>query len=293
MIEFKTIRDGFMIMMKFGVRHAFNRYKDLMMVKEEDKRKTRLYNKLKPQGIIIKNIGGSQMQLDMNDYGIHRDLFLDGIREPSATEHLIKILDKNDIVLEIGANIGYYVLLESRLCKKVYAVEPILKNINNLKTNIGLNQRQNVEVFQMAMSDSKGKKAMYISSRSNLHSFRTINNPIKKIFIDVDTVDNFLKNKESPTFVRMDVEGYELNVLNGMMKTLKKIDRMFIEVHADIMKLEETQKFISILRDERFRPELIIKYDKPGLSRILPNDYINKVYVGDKGVYEIFFKKYL
>ncbi|MBU2541587.1 MAG: FkbM family methyltransferase [Candidatus Omnitrophica bacterium] len=292
MLEISTIKDAIFILKRFGIRHAFGRFEDLVLIKKEERRKNKLYKKLKPQGRLRKNILGNTMQLDMNDFGIHRDLFLDGIREPQATQHLMQLLGKDDIVLEVGANIGYYVLIESRLCKKIYAVEPITENINNLKINIELNQCRNVAVFQTAFGAERTKKTMYISKKSNWHSFYPKKNIIKKLSVEMDSVDNFLKDKEKPTFLRMDVEGYELNILKGMQETLKNIKRLFIEVHADILALEETQELIEILRKNSFRPELIIKYDRPKFSKILPNDYINKIYDGDKGGYEIFFSKF-
>jgi len=291
MMNFRIIRDGISIMQKFGLRHAFKRYRDLRLINKEDRKRSNLYDKVKPHGLVIKDILGNKMQLDMNDYGIHRDLFLDGIREPIATKHLKNVLSEEDVVLDIGANIGYYVLIESDLCKKVYAVEPVQRNIKYLKKNIELNRKENVEVYEIALGDVKGRKPMNISPRSNLHSFYPIDDVLKKEYIKMDTVDNFLKHKESPTFMRMDVEGYEIYILRGARKTLKKIQRVFIEIHSHIMTDEETKEVIDILKEEGFCPEKIIKYDKPGLSRILSNDYMNKIYQGDKGVYEVFWNK--
>jgi FkbM family methyltransferase len=290
-IEYQLIKDGLMIAKRFGIKHAIRRAKDLVSVKKEERRRTKLYNEIKPTGKIIKEVIGSKMRLDMNDQGIHRDLFLDGIREPVATKHLTTIMTKNDVVLDIGANIGYYALLEAKLCKKVYAVEPVPSNIVVLKDNINLNNYKNVEVFSLAFGKTRGTEKMYLSPKSNLHSFYRIKDVAGEATINVDTVDNFLKDKENPTIARMDVEGYELNILCGMKETLKKINRLFIEIHSDIMSSEDTKRLIEILNSEGFASDMIIKYDRPGLSRILPDDYIDKIYKGDKGSYEVFFRK--
>jgi len=292
MFELKTIKNGILIAKQFGIRHAARRFFDLMAVNKENRRKNKLYDQLKSSGAVVKNVMGNKMQLNMEDYGVHRDLFLDGIREPVATNHLMKKLTKEDVVLEIGANIGYYVLIESKLCKKVYAVEPIAKNYENLLINIKLNDCQNVKVFQMALGDVRGKKKINISAKSNLHSFYPIKNAVKTESIPIDTVDHFLIDKESPTFIRMDVEGYEHNILCGMQKSLPSVKRIFMEIHADIMKLSETRELISLLRERGFKPELIVKYDKPRFSKVLSNSHIDKIYAGDKGVYEVFFRKH-
>lgn len=291
MVDIQLIKDGITLIKTLGIMHALRRCRDKILIEKESKRRTRLYDRIKPKNAITKEILGNKMQLDMSDYGIHRDLFLDGIREPVATRYLTEVLSKDDVVLEIGANIGYYVLIESKLCKKIYAVEPIPKNIKNLNINIKLNQCKNAEVFELAFGEEKRKRAMNISPKSNRHSFYPMKDTIKKIYVETDTVDNFLKDKEPPTFVRMDVEGFELYILKGMKETLKKVNRLFIEVHSLIMKSEETKELITMLQKEKFYPEKIIQYDKPKFSRVLPNDYINRIYQGDKGAYLIFFKR--
>lgn len=291
MLDIKTIKNGIIIAREFGMKHAFRRFKDLILIKMEERRRDRLYRKTKPEGKIIKKILNNKMYLNMDDWGIHRDLFLDGIREPLATHHIMEILTKEDVVLEVGANIGYYALIESDLCRKVYAVEPDPRNAYDLKRTIGLNHRDNIEVFEMALGDTKGEKAMYISPKSNWSSFYPLKGAIKKHHVEMNTVDGFLKDKEFPTIVRMDVEGYEINVLRGMIETLKKTNRIFVEIHSQIMGTEETKELIEILTGAGFKPEKIFKYDRPKLGRILSNDHIDKIYRGDKGVYEVFFVK--
>jgi FkbM family methyltransferase len=291
MTIYQTAKEGLIIAKKFGVKHAFARFKDYLMIKNHNRKSSKLYKKTKQQKSVIKNIMGNKMQLNMDDNGIHMELFLNGLREPAATKHLMEILSRDDVVLEVGANIGYYALIESKLCKKIYAVEPVADNISNLKKNIKLNNYNNIEVYQMAFGENQCEKSIYISQKSNWHSFYKTNNFIKQEKIKMDKIDNFLNNREMPTFIRMDVEGYELAVIKGMEKTLPKIKKMFIEIHSDVMSAKETEELLNILKKENFHPELIIKYDKPGLNKILPNNHIDKIYNGDKGNYEIFFTK--
>lgn len=287
----KNIKAIIQITKKFGVRYALSRVKDYIKIKHIDRKTLRLYNKTKPQGTIIKTIIGSKMQLNMNDCGIHKDLFLSDIREPAATDYFMKIINKDDIILDIGANIGYYVLIGAKRAKKIYAVEPVPENFQNLNLNLKLNNYSNVETYQIALGDKIGEQEMYLSTKSNWHSFYKPANFIKTIKIKMDTVDNFLKDKITPTFVRMDVEGYETAIIKGMPETLKKIKKMFIEVHSEILSDQETRELLDTIQKAGFSPELIAKYDRPGLSRILSNNHIDKIYQGDEGNYEIFFVK--
>ncbi|MBN1793453.1 MAG: FkbM family methyltransferase [Candidatus Omnitrophica bacterium] len=287
----RLVKDGLAIARTFGLRHAFRRFRDLRAIEREERRRNILYTGLKPKGPVIKNILGSKMCLNMNDYGIHRDLFLDEIREPVATRHVMDILTGNDVVLEIGANIGYYALIEARLAKKVYAAEPNPRNFADLKVNIEMNGYDNIELFELAFGDTSGPALMNVAPRSNWHSFYPLSEAVGTVTVSMETVDNFLAGREQPTFARMDVEGYELCVVQGMQRTLRNLERLFIEIHAQIMRLKETRELLDILCAAQFYPEKIVKYDKPGFSRVLPNDYIDEVYRGDKGVYEVFFRR--
>lgn len=107
----------------------------------------------------IKKINGSKMYLDINDEGLSHDLISDGVREFYATQKMKKEIKKGDVIVDIGANIGYYALLEARLVGKkgiVYAIEPVPRNIAILKKNIELNNYSNLEVYQLAYGGQKG-----------------------------------------------------------------------------------------------------------------------------------------
>ena len=196
--------------------------------------------------ILIRKVQGSKMYLNLKDKGISKDLALDGIREPESTKMVKKIIKEGDTVVDIGANIGYYVLMESQLVGekgKVYAIEPVPDNVNVLKNNIKLNNYANVKVFQMAIGNMDTTKKMHISSLSNWHSF--INHKrgiIKAIDVKVVPLDKFLKDKEYPDFIRMDVEGYEYQILKGMKTILgkRKPLKLFIELHPHLMNKNQT-----------------------------------------------------
>lgn len=187
---------------------------------------------------VIKEINQNKMFLDIKDKGISKELLYKGIREPRCTEFIKKFIKQGEICIDIGANIGYYALLEAKLVGtkgKVYAIEPVQSNFELLEKNIKINDYDNIETYRLAIGPKNKIGFINLSDSSNLHSFLKegeSNSRTEKI--KIITLDDFLKDKPYPQFVRMDVEGYENEIIKGMKKILeaKKPFKMFIELHS-------------------------------------------------------------
>src|SRR3989344_7185979 len=194
------------------------------------------FNKFFKGQTVVDDINGFKMCLDLrNDEGISRDLFLFKKREHLSVDFLRdqNFIKKGGTALDIGGNIGYYALLESSLVGpegKVYAVEPVSSNLNILKKNIELNGVKNINVFKIAMGKEKKNVEIYVSNQSNRSSFIVRSGTIytKKEKVEMTTVDDFVsEHKIKPDFIRMDVEGYEKEIIQGMRKTLLDRPKLF------------------------------------------------------------------
>lgn len=193
-------------------------------------------SKLSHSKIIIKEVQGSKMYLDLNDYGLSKHLYFYSIREPECTRIMKQYIKKGMIIVDLGANIGYYALLEAAIMKdkgKIYAIEPFPPNYNLLKKNIELNSYENIiESYNIAISNKSGKDKMYMLKEHNLCNMMQSNSTD---FIEVQTskLDDFLVDKQPPDLIRMDIEGFEYYVIDGMEKTLQNSMSciMFIEIH--------------------------------------------------------------
>lgn len=177
---------------------------------------------------VYRKINGSLMKLAVHDQGICKELILTGTHEKKSTEYLEKIVKSGQTVVDIGANIGYFVLLEKRQGAKVIAIEPSVDNFEVLKHNLKINSF-NAEVHNIVISDYEGTTKFYISeacNRSSLHGSG------KYEVCKVTTIDKLLK-KKNVNLVRMDVEGSEMSVFRGMEKTLEKghLKHIFVELH--------------------------------------------------------------
>lgn len=196
-----------------------------------------LFYKLIKKKEAVKEINGSTMLLDLSRPGISKILFICNKRELLNTG-IIKQEVKGDMnVLDIGANIGYYALLEASLLDrkgKVYAFEPDPRNAELLKRNIVLNNfEEKIKFFPCAVAEENCFRNFKLNKQTNLSSFtrggaeKIANVETRCVKLDdlpyIDQID----------FVRMDVEGYECMVVAGMMEFLKRKNnlKMQIEIH--------------------------------------------------------------
>ncbi len=171
------------------------------------------------------------MKLDLCDDGISKALYLYGTRERDQVSIVESAVKPGMSVLDIGANIGYYALLEASLLNgkgRVYAFEPHPSNFSMLKKNITLNSAEgNIESFEKGMSNREGSLEFFVSKRSNLHTmnptyFNTDERKgsfVDSIKVEVDDISRFLKNNRVD-LIRMDIEGHEVEVLKGLYKVL-------------------------------------------------------------------------
>jgi len=230
-----------------------------------------LYSKLHRNKLIVKEVQGSKMYLNLDDFGLSKQLFLNGIREPECTRIMKEQLEEGMTIAEVGANIGYYALMEASIIGdkgKIYAIEPFPPNYELLKKNIELNSYNNiVDLHNIAISNEPGKTKLFLNDKHNLCNMLESGNSEGFVEVETKTLDDFIKGKKLPDMIRMDIEGYEYYVLEGMKKTLKdcKSCKMFIEVHPFQMfeKGLDYKKPIKMLFDNGFKPTHIVKEHGP------------------------------
>lgn len=144
--------------------------------------------------------------------------------EKNTVKFFKKSIKHGMTVLDIGAHIGYYTMIFSKLVGpkgKVYAFEPDLDNFLLLKENT--KSFNNVEVFRTAISDKEGKIDFYkIEDNTGCHSIVLPSLKSEKITVDSSTLDAFLESKKikNVDFIKIDIEGGEPLAFRGMQKLI-------------------------------------------------------------------------
>jgi len=217
---------------------------------------------------VIKEVNGSKMVLDLRDRGINRELLLNGTREETETTEFSNQLNRINeeyesiSVLDIGANIGYYVLLEAAILgdrHRIYAFEPHPRNVAQLRESISLNGFDDfVEIEQCAIGSENGTAELAVSTYSNTHQISDAKvKPSSTIDVKVKSIDSIVSERDLSTsdclVFRVDVEGFEYEVFKGMKEQLSyDIDiLLFIEVHGSVPQ-NNKRKMLQNLSDSGF-----------------------------------------
>jgi len=246
-------------------------------------------------GEIEIEILGYKMRVLSDDRGLSRDLLIDGIREDGSTHLMESILHGDMIAFDIGANLGYYLLLEAtRLGRNshIFAFEPHPDNFRMLKKNIELNgMSDKVSIYQCAVSDRNGSAELIVEHCSNYHRLvSSATMPAKdetqRINVQTVSLDSFCKEHEieSADFIRMDVEGQEVEIIRGARDVIKRSPNcvIFLEIHPWLLRHNASDKLapFSFLRQlESLNLKLFALPNTKGrksLVKLLDWEYIHR-----------------
>jgi len=190
---------------------------------------------------------------------------LNGIPATIELEKLVKDIRVPETIIDIGSNKGQFILLIEKLFpnKMVYSFEPIKEMIDKQKKFF--KYKKNIIFHNLALGSSITSKDFLITNRMDSSSFLKIaedKNESKKYLIKekrnikISTLDSILLNEKisRPILIKMDVQGYELEVLKGSNDLLKKTDYLLLEVSENEMyQNQPTEKIIiKYLKDLNF-----------------------------------------
>lgn len=139
-----------------------------------------------------------------------------GKYEEYETSIFIKQLNSKMTVVDIGANIGYYTLLAAKRAKKVYAIEPDKECFEILKKNVEENKLKNVILINKAV----GNKNEKVRIEKNEDNFGDSKIGKKGDLVECVRLDDLIK--ERTDLLKIDVQGYETEVVDGGKELIKK-----------------------------------------------------------------------
>lgn len=164
-------------------------------------------------------------------------IFLYGsyIKEEVEERYMLKLAENCDTIFDIGANIGYYSIQFAEAENAIiYAFEPMSYQFETLQRNISLNSISNVKAIKKIVSDKDGAERIYFSGFENTGKSSLVKKTNQYEDIDAITLDSYCEsqNIKRVDLIKIDVEGFEFNVLNGFRNMLEsqKVSHIFIEL---------------------------------------------------------------
>lgn len=172
-------------------------------------------------------IHGLKFFAKKGDAGIVSNIYIK-LADYEDSMFLMHHLQENDLFIDIGANVGHYTLLASGVSKaKTIAIEPIPNTYEKLLKNVFLNNLQDkVTHLNIGLGEEKGE-LKFTKGYDVMNRVALENENVPTISVPVRKLDEVLKDKQ-PTFLKIDVEGFEYYVLKGAMETLQKESLKYI-----------------------------------------------------------------
>ncbi len=222
-----------------------------------------------------------EFELHPSGKGLSEEILLLGAHEPMCTKAYLQLLQEGDQVLDVGSNLGYYLLLAGRAVGpsgRVMGFEPARDVYAILQRNVVRSGLKNIQVFPWAVGNRSEDIEFYGSEipswgslirEKNLLQSQPTTVPAKRLD---DLLDEFPGLR--PTVLRMDVEGGELMALEGAQRLLLKYrPRIFVEIHPFAFEWQRAHEAILLLIEMGYSSGKVIErlWDEPWASSWVRN----------------------
>lgn len=195
-------------------------------------------------------------------------------------QYLKKKCGTNLVIFDIGGNVGQFTTLANKVFEgkaRIYSFEPTLKAFNNLFQS--LKDERNIELFRIGFGSEKGFIEIYYDKAGSVQAtaFKDKGKTLQSEIVQITTLDNFCEemNISHIDFLKIDVEGYELFVLQGAKELIENKKLRYIQFefgNQQILSKHFLKDFKDILLDFK-------------IYRLLQNGFIE---INDNPRYEIF-----
>ena len=233
----------------------------------------------------VDNIQGHKMYLDAQD---SLNLSLSDMYEPCETRFIQKEIGQGSIVIDIGANIGYYTLLFAKqvgASGRVFAFEPEPNNFALLGRNVAINRYRNVILVNQAVSDYSGKIRLFINEKQR-GDHRIYDSHDDREFVEVNSIrlDDYLGGFDKKVrFIKMDIQGAEYHAVKGMTSLLQRNPGVVVmtEFSPALLLLSGVapSAYLELLLDIGFT---IYQFDKAGGLKQADTQMLLQTYVPEK-----------
>jgi FkbM family methyltransferase len=223
---------------------------------------TRLGGETIAANIDVPGVGPSKMFLHRHDTVITPAILTEGLWEPNETFWFTRMVREGDVVVDVGANVGWFTVLAAQLVGEsghVYAFEPVPENFAILEKNVRVNGFRNVTLVKKAVSNENGTLEFFIQE-NNPGGHSVWQKSTAKSAIDVEAVslDSYFAGRlDQIDFVKLDTQGAEGAILNGMTGVIDANDDLVMSIEYWPYGLAgfgyDSDDVLKLLSESRFR----------------------------------------
>lgn len=164
------------------------------------------------------------------DAGPYTKRFASGQYERPVQEALASVVRPADVCCDIGANLGFFSVLLGRLAGpggSIYAFEPVPQNASAIGRNARLNRLENIKVLTVALSCVDGRGELLLAHHVGGAVLKSAGTPpdlAGRIDVETASLDTLVDRGQvkPPNVIKIDVEGAEMEVLQGMQRVLRQ-----------------------------------------------------------------------
>ena len=172
------------------------------------------------------------------------------LHEAGLTRRLLEVLEESSVFYDLGANVGYFTILASVACRsgEVHAFEIDRNLVHAINDSLRLNGSE-ATIVQRAVSDTSNQTLEYVEGRvPEIKQGAAETREVETI-----TIDDYVSEHTPPDVMKVDVEGFEHNVLMGARGTFEQghPEVLFLEIHPDRLQQNGSDKHqvISLLQE--------------------------------------------
>jgi len=195
------------------------------------------HNLLANRDVVIPRGAGKGLRFNAGSSNVDYAL---GRNEASVQEALRRVLKPADVFYDIGANVGFFTVIGARLSGprgRVLAFEPVPENVQIIRRNLTLNQLSTVDVHEVAVARTSGTAELLLADYAGGAALASAPPPPDvrgSMLVRTVAVDDLVEDgSPPPDVVKIDVEGAEIEVFEGLARTLERYNPVILyEVDA-------------------------------------------------------------
>lgn len=257
--------------LKFVVRHPLNRNKPLRSVARFIR--WQIVSRLYPYPILYPWVNSSKILAWRGLTGVTGNIYC-GLHEYEDMAFVLHFLRSGDHFVDAGANIGSYTILAATAGATVTSIEPLPDTFNILRRNIGVNLfTQDVVAFNIGLADQAG--SLFFTNHLDTVNHVVPPGTANAQLVEVSTLDELCARRGCPALIKLDVEGYEREILKGGRATLKNplLKALIVELNDSAARYGGTEgDIVQILQDASFTR---MQYD-PESRKLLPFEGVSR-----------------